>query len=103
MALIRRFRIYPKIIEEPDFECVRRNRTHSKSELPLYFRIDNQDILAWEAARKLVVEIDAITCTGSFARDICYIDEETFEREYLQVEKSKALIAGLKKSLKLRA
>ena len=40
MALLSRFRIFPKIIEEPDFECVQRSRTHSKSELPLYFRID---------------------------------------------------------------
>jgi len=31
--------IYPKIIEEPHFECVRLRRTHSKCELLLNFRI----------------------------------------------------------------
>jgi len=31
--------IYPKIIEEPHFECVRLRRTHSKCELYLNFRI----------------------------------------------------------------
>jgi four helix bundle protein len=115
-----------------------------------------EDILAWQEARKLVREIYAITCQGTFARDfglrdqiqrasvsvmaniaegfdceshvefarflgiarrsavevqsllyiaqdICYIDEDTFKKEYLQAEKTKALIGGLKQSLKPRA
>jgi hypothetical protein len=31
--------IYPKITEEPHFECVRQSRTHSKCELLLNFRV----------------------------------------------------------------
>ena len=33
------FSIYPEIIEEPHFECVRRGRTHSKCDLPINFQI----------------------------------------------------------------
>jgi hypothetical protein len=34
------FKTYPNIIENPNFECVRRSRTHSKFELLLNFRLD---------------------------------------------------------------
>jgi four helix bundle protein len=114
-----------------------------------------EDILAWQAARKLVQEIYAITREGAFgkdfglrdqiqrasisvmaniaegfdceshiefarflgfarrsavevqsllyvAQDIGYIQEDVFRTEYSQAEKAKALIGGLKKSLKPR-
>ena len=35
-------RTYPKIIKEPQFECVRLRRIHSKCELFLNFRIDTE-------------------------------------------------------------
>ena len=66
------------------------------------FDCESQIEFAWFLgfARRSAVEVQSLLY---IARDICYIDEETFEREYLQVEKSKALIGGLKKSLKPRA
>jgi hypothetical protein len=33
-------RTFPRIVEEPFFECVRLRRTHSKNEPLLIFRID---------------------------------------------------------------
>jgi len=36
------YSIYPKIIEDLHFECVRRSRTHSKCELLLNFRIGSK-------------------------------------------------------------
>lgn len=115
-----------------------------------------EDILAWQEARKLVLEIYEITGTGAFSKDfglrdqiqraavsvmtniaegfdceshvefgrflgysrrsaievqsllytgldIGYITEETFKIEYARADKAKALIGGLKKSLKSRS
>ena len=48
-------------------------------------------------ARRLAVEAQSLLYT---ALDIGYINEQIFKSEYQQAEKTKALIGGLKKSLK---
>jgi four helix bundle protein len=48
-------------------------------------------------ARRSAVEVQSLLYT---AMDIGYIDEETFKIHYAQAEKTKALIGGLKYSLK---
>jgi four helix bundle protein len=50
-------------------------------------------------ARRSVVEVQSLLYA---ARDVGYIDEQTFTAEYQQAEKTKALIGGLKHSLKPR-
>ncbi len=49
-------------------------------------------------ARRSAVEVQSLLYA---ALDVGYIDGETFKIEYQQAEKTKALIGGLKKSLKL--
>ncbi len=51
-------------------------------------------------ARRSAVEVQSLLYA---ALDIGYISEEAFKAEYQQTEKTKALIGGLKKSLKPRA
>jgi four helix bundle protein len=48
-------------------------------------------------ARRSAVEVQSLLYT---ALDVGYIHEQTFKAEYQQAEKTKALIGGLKKSLK---
>lgn len=48
-------------------------------------------------ARRSTVEVQSLLYT---ALDIGYIDEDTFKSSYAQAEKTKALIGGLKSSLK---
>lgn len=48
-------------------------------------------------ARRSAVEVQSLLYA---AFDIGYINEQTFKTEYQQAEKTKALIGGLKKSLK---
>lgn len=48
-------------------------------------------------ARRSAVEVQSLLYA---ALDIGYINEQTFKTEYQQAEKTKALIGGLKKSLK---
>ena len=48
-------------------------------------------------ARRSAVEVQSLLYA---ALDIGYIDEQDFKSEYQQAEKTKALIGGLKKSLK---
>ena len=48
-------------------------------------------------ARRSAVEVQSLLYT---ALDIGYINEQTFKTEYQQAEKTKALIGGLKKSLR---
>ena len=48
-------------------------------------------------ARRSAVEVQSLLYA---ALDISYINEQTFKTEYQQAEKAKALIGGLKKSLK---
>lgn len=48
-------------------------------------------------ARRSAVEVQSLLYT---ALDVGYINEQTFKTEYQQAEKTKALIGGLKKSLK---
>ncbi len=48
-------------------------------------------------ARRSAVEIQSLLYA---ALDVGYINEQTFKTEYQQAEKTKALIGGLKKSLK---
>ena len=48
-------------------------------------------------ARRSTVEVQSLLHT---ALDIGYIDEDTFKSSYAQAEKTKALIGGLKSSLK---
>lgn len=50
-------------------------------------------------ARRSAVEVQSLLYA---AQDIGYINNETFKGEYAQAEKAKALIGGLKKSLKPR-
>ncbi len=49
-------------------------------------------------ARRSAVEVQSLLYA---ALDISYINEQTFKTEYQQAEKAKALIGGLKKSLKM--
>ena len=51
-------------------------------------------------ARRSAVEVQSLLYV---AQDIGYIPEVIFKAEYSQAEKTKALIGGLKKSLKSRA
>ena len=51
-------------------------------------------------ARRSAVEVQSLLY---IAKDIGYIDESVFKAENEQAEKTKALIGGLKKSLKSRA
>ncbi len=51
-------------------------------------------------SRRSALEVQSLLYA---ALDIGYITEEIFKREYAQAEKAKALIGGLKKSLKPRA
>ncbi|HLA96899.1 MAG TPA: four helix bundle protein [Anaerolineales bacterium] len=51
-------------------------------------------------ARRSTVEVQSLLYT---ALDIGYIDEDTFKSSYAQAEKTKALIGGLKSSLKKRS
>ena len=48
-------------------------------------------------ARRLAVEVQSLLYS---ALDVGYINEQVFKAEYQQAEKTKALIGGLKKSLK---
>lgn len=48
-------------------------------------------------ARRSAVEVQSLLYA---ALDIGYINEQVFKSEYQQAEKTKALIGGLKKSLK---
>jgi len=48
-------------------------------------------------ARRSVVEVESLLYA---ALDVGYISEEVFRAEYQQAEKTKALIGGLKKSIK---
>ena len=48
-------------------------------------------------ARRSAVEVQSLLYA---ALDIGYVNEQTFKTEYQQAEKTKALIGGLKKSLK---
>lgn len=48
-------------------------------------------------ARRSAVEVQSLLYT---ALDVGYINEQIFKTEYQQAEKTKALIGGLKKSLK---
>lgn len=50
-------------------------------------------------ARRSAVEVQSLLYA---ARDVGYIDEQTFQCEYQQAEKAKALIGGLKRSLKFK-
>ncbi|PIZ26309.1 MAG: four helix bundle protein [Chloroflexi bacterium CG_4_10_14_0_8_um_filter_57_5] len=50
-------------------------------------------------ARRSAVEVQSLLYA---ALDIGYLTEEIFKREYAQADKTKALIGGLKKSLKPR-
>ncbi|MBL8098515.1 MAG: four helix bundle protein [Anaerolineales bacterium] len=50
-------------------------------------------------ARRSAVEVQSLLYA---ARDVGYIDEQTFNAGYQQAEKAKALIGGLKRSLKPR-
>jgi len=50
-------------------------------------------------ARRSAVEVQSLLY---IAQDVGYIDEEVFKTEYSRIEKTKALIGGLKKSLKPR-
>lgn len=50
-------------------------------------------------SRRSAVEVQSLLYA---ALDCNYIDEEIFKREYAQAEKAKALIGGLKNSLKPR-
>ena len=50
-------------------------------------------------ARRPALEVQSLLYV---AQDIGYIDEDVFKAEYSQAEKAKALIGGLKKSLKPR-
>jgi four helix bundle protein len=50
-------------------------------------------------ARRSAVEVQSLLYA---AQDIGYINDETFKAKYAQAEKAKALIGGLKKSLKPR-
>ncbi len=49
-------------------------------------------------ARRSAVEVQSLLY---IANDIGYIDESIFKQEYSQADKAKALIGGLKKSLKM--
>jgi len=51
-------------------------------------------------ARRSAIEVQSLLYA---ALDIGYITEEIFQREYAQAGKTKALIGGLKKSLKPRS
>ena len=51
-------------------------------------------------ARRSAVEVQSLLYT---ALDIGYISKDTFQAHYTQIEKTKALIGGLKHSLKKRA
>jgi len=51
-------------------------------------------------ARRSTVEVQSLLYT---ALDIGYIDEDTFKSSYAQAETTKALIGGLKSSLKKRS
>ena len=51
-------------------------------------------------ARRSAVEVQSLLYT---ALDIGYISKDTFQAHYPQIEKTKALIGGLKHSLKKRA
>ena len=51
-------------------------------------------------ARRSAVEVQSLLY---IALDTGYISEETFKSEYAQADKAKALIGGLKKSLKTRS
>jgi len=51
-------------------------------------------------SRRSAIEVQSLLYTGL---DIGYISEETFKSEYAQADKAKALIGGLKKSLKSRS
>lgn len=51
-------------------------------------------------SRRSAIEVQSLLYA---ALDIGYITEETFKREYTQADKTKALIGGLKKSLKPRS
>jgi four helix bundle protein len=51
-------------------------------------------------ARRSVVEVQSLLY---IARDVGYVNEEIFRNEYQRAEKTKALIGGLKKSLKVHA
>src|SRR5512145_2909589 len=48
-------------------------------------------------ARRSAVEVQSLLYA---AQDVGYIDQETFEQFYAQTEKAKALIGGLKHSLR---
>lgn len=50
-------------------------------------------------ARRSTIEVQSLLYA---ALDVGYIDEETFDAEYKQAEKTKALIAGLKRAVKPR-
>ena len=50
-------------------------------------------------ARRSAVEVQSLLYA---AQDIGYINDETFKAKYAQAEKAKALIGGLKKSLRPR-
>jgi len=50
-------------------------------------------------ARRSAVEVQSLLY---IAQDVGYIDQDTFKRMYSQADKTKALIGGLKKSLKPR-
>jgi four helix bundle protein len=51
-------------------------------------------------SRRSAIEVQSLLYAGL---DIGYISEETFKSEYAQADKAKALIGGLKKSLKPRS
>ncbi|MFA5873261.1 MAG: four helix bundle protein [Anaerolineales bacterium] len=51
-------------------------------------------------SRRSAIEVQSLLYA---ALDIGYITEEIFKREYAQADKAKALIGGLKKSLKPRS
>lgn len=50
-------------------------------------------------ARRSAVEVQSLLYA---ALDVGYLDQETFNTEYRQAEKTKALIGGLKRSIKPR-
>jgi four helix bundle protein len=51
-------------------------------------------------SRRSTVEVQSLLY---IAQDVGYIEQDVFKAEYLQAEKVKALIGGLKKSLKPRS